>query len=594
MAERTATLTFLARDAASGPVKAIDKALGGLNAGARRAGGGLKIAAGAIVDVGKLAAGAALAGVGALAAGLVYATKQAAEEEKGVDRLAASLTANIKGFDGNTAAIERAIKVGERKAFSDDAQRKSLAMLVARTKDVAKAQDLMSTAMDLARFKGISLEEASAALIKIEGGQFRALKALGIAVEPVTTAQDKLKNSTKTYTDAQMAAAVATDAAASSAAAIAAVQAVAAGQADVYGKSTAGAFESFKLALDNVVEDIGGFLLPIATRLAQTLTNEVIPAAQAIAATFGEWVAANRPLIDQIATFVGDLLARLVTFILGQVVPAAAALIERFVDFGAMVIRDIGPAVLGFIDTLRTFWTVVTTKIIPTVLDLAKRVWEGGLNKAVAAAYLVIGSVITVLTDLVTWITGNEPLMAVLRAAADGIGQAFGLAADMVTNTVIFLGRLGDAIRSNEAIMWTLARIGDAIGGAFKAVAGIIGGVIDAIRTAVDLAQQLADFVTGNGSATTPKPQVVGRGGRRALGGPVLPGGDYLVGEAGPEILRMGGTSGTIIPKASGGLSMSGVTINVSGAQNPDAIARDILQALKREVDRQGISLVPA
>ena len=37
-------------------------------------------------------------------------------------------------------------------------------------------------------------------------------------------------------------------------------------------------------------------------------------------------------------------------------------------------------------------------------------------------------------------------------------------------------------------------------------------------------------------------------GGGRALGGDVGPGRDYVVGENGPEILRMGSNRGTIIP----------------------------------------------
>ncbi len=608
MSERTATLTFLAKDAASGAVKSIDRAMDGLDNAARKAGGGLKSAGGDIVKLGALAGGAAVAGIGALAGGLALAVKAAAEEEKGVARLSTSLKANIAGFDGNTAAIEKAIKVGEKKAFSDDAQRASLALLVARTKDVAKAQDLMSAAMDLARFKGISLEEASSALIKVEGGQFRALKALGIVVEPVTIAQDKLKASTKNATDAQIAAAKAIDAAATSTAAIAAVQAVAAGQADAYGKTTGGAFESFKIALDDVIENIGGFLLPMGTQLAQMLTNQVIPAAEAIAAKFGEWVAANRPLIDQINTFVSGALADLVTVLFTKIIPAAVDIATKFGEFATKVLTDVGPSVVGFVGQLGELWTTITTKIIPTILDLATRVWEGGLNKAVGAAYTVIGSVITVLGDLVNWITGNETVMEILRSAADLIGTAFGLVADGITGTVDFLGKLGDKIRANTDAMNFLSTVGNLIADGFKAAFGFISDVITSIQTAIGLADELTGKTSGK---TVSKAETGAIGnvlsfinplageafkgitGTRAAGGPVLPGGSYLVGEQGPEILRMGGQGGSIIPN-SGGLSMSGVTINVSGAQDPAAIARDILQSLKREVDRQGVSLVPA
>jgi hypothetical protein len=71
--------------------------------------------------------------------------------------------------------------------------------------------------------------------------------------------------------------------------------------------------------------------------------------------------------------------------------------------------------------------------------------------------------------------------------------------------------------------------------------------------------------------------------GARADGGPVLPGGAYLVGERGPEVFRPHG-AGTIEPAgAGGGLS---VTINVQGGEASGLIRSDaqIAQALARAV----------
>uniref|UniRef100_UPI000834F4EB phage tail tape measure protein n=1 Tax=Caulobacter sp. CCH9-E1 TaxID=1768768 RepID=UPI000834F4EB len=51
--------------------------------------------------------------------------------------------------------------------------------------------------------------------------------------------------------------------------------------------------------------------------------------------------------------------------------------------------------------------------------------------------------------------------------------------------------------------------------------------------------------------------------GARADGGPVLPGGAYLVGERGPEVFRPA-SAGSIEPVGSGGVS---VTINVQGGE---------------------------
>jgi len=70
--------------------------------------------------------------------------------------------------------------------------------------------------------------------------------------------------------------------------------------------------------------------------------------------------------------------------------------------------------------------------------------------------------------------------------------------------------------------------------------------------------------------------------GARADGGPVLPGGAYLVGERGPEVFRPS-AAGSIEPVGSSGVS---VTINVQGGEASGLIRSDaqIAQALARAV----------
>jgi hypothetical protein len=70
--------------------------------------------------------------------------------------------------------------------------------------------------------------------------------------------------------------------------------------------------------------------------------------------------------------------------------------------------------------------------------------------------------------------------------------------------------------------------------------------------------------------------------GARADGGPVLPGGAYLVGERGPELFRPS-SAGSIEPIGPGGVS---VTVNVQGGEASGLIRSDaqIAQALARAV----------
>jgi hypothetical protein len=113
-------------------------------------------------------------------------------DQESISRLRASLKANIPAWDGNTTAIEGVLSARMKLGFSDEEQRTSLAGLVGATHDVTKALDIQRVAMDLARFKGISLADASEALTKVEAGSYRILKSLGIELKANATQQDAL------------------------------------------------------------------------------------------------------------------------------------------------------------------------------------------------------------------------------------------------------------------------------------------------------------------------------------------------------------------------------------------------------------------
>lgn len=178
------------------------------------------------------------------------ATAAASSEEANIAKLGASLKANIPGYDGNTDAIERVVKAREDLAFSDDTLRDSLSLLVGATHDVDKAFEIQATAMDLARFKGIDLGTASEALTKVESGQFRILKSLGIVLKDGATATD----------------------------ALAAVQRVAGGQAKAYADTTSGAVDSLKIAFQDLYEEIGKDGKGPLRDFAKVTKDEALPA----------------------------------------------------------------------------------------------------------------------------------------------------------------------------------------------------------------------------------------------------------------------------------------------------------------------------
>lgn len=333
--DRTMTLVLAARDTASGPVGKLHGALGKLGTRGKVIGSQFSAMGGKIAKTGAVMGALAVGGVAALVVGLGAAVRASMEESVGIERLNTTLKNNIPGWKGNTDAIEAQIAAREKLAFSDDSLRDSLSALVARTHNLKQAQDLQATAMDLARAKGIGLQDATQLLVKVQGGQLKALKGLGISFAPVTTAQDALRESTKNATKEQIAAAKAADAQATAQGATAAIARATAGQAEAYAKTGKASFETFNIAIGDLVEDIGSALIPMATSLARMLTDQVLPTVRTIAAGFGEWVSANQPLLTSIASLVSGALNALIDLLFNRLVPAAAAIVGAIGDWVA-------------------------------------------------------------------------------------------------------------------------------------------------------------------------------------------------------------------------------------------------------------------
>ena len=240
------TLKMLAVDLASGNV---GKFIGNIDRLAKQGGlmgsvmQGVGMSFGQMLNPAKLVA----RGIGAVTDALGDSLQAARDDQLSVDHLTASLKANVEGWDGSTRAIEHNIEKGQALAFTDDALRESLALLVGATHDVSEAQRTQNVAMDLARFKRIDLRTASEALIKVEAGQFRMLKTLGIELRKGATATE----------------------------ALAAVQKVAAGQAETYAKTSTGAAEVLNIKMGELSESFGRFLMGPADLFVRFLDDVV-------------------------------------------------------------------------------------------------------------------------------------------------------------------------------------------------------------------------------------------------------------------------------------------------------------------------------
>ncbi len=127
----------------------------------------------------------------------------------------------------------------------------------------------------------------------------------------------------------------------------------------------------------------------------------------------------------------------------------------------------------------------------------------------------------------------------------------------------------------------------------FAGVLAAISGTMDSISSkevlirfktqgpaaALELAGYLARGAEYGGLSEYDALTLAGISGRRAMGGPVMGGGTYLVGEKGPELFTPG-TSGNITPNGAFGGGGNTITVNVQGA-DPNEVVR-ALQAYTR------------
>jgi len=237
-------ISFEGTDKVSPQIKSIHSGIQGLAAGAKSS-----ILTGVGLGAGITAFNLMGRAVSVATDFLKDSIQAAIDDEASVARLTAALRANVPAWDGRTDSIERTIAAGQKLGFTDDETRESLTLLSAATNDVAKAQELHTTAMDLARFKGISLAAASEALVKVESGRYRLLASLGIVLREGATATE----------------------------ALAAVQAVASGSAEAFGDTTAGAMLAAQIAFEETGESIGREFLPVISELARVTRDDVVP-----------------------------------------------------------------------------------------------------------------------------------------------------------------------------------------------------------------------------------------------------------------------------------------------------------------------------
>jgi len=222
--------------------------------------GGLRTAA--------LGAGAALGG--ALAVGTKKAADAAIEEEKSRARLKAQLDALGISYEKHGRRIDAIVaKQSKLSGLDDENLQDSFTNLARVTGDVDKSLRLVGLAADFARAKNIDVAKAGELVGKVAAGNTGILGRYGIKVREGASAQE----------------------------ALAAMQTKFAGQAEAYGKTTAGSMDRAKVAMENAQAALGARLLPTIAKGATGFANFVAAlqrgdkGAVALTATLGALVA---------------------------------------------------------------------------------------------------------------------------------------------------------------------------------------------------------------------------------------------------------------------------------------------------------------
>lgn len=484
-------------------------------------------------NIGGIALGAITAEAGFALKAFGDAEVQMAKVDAILATLPASASTAVGGLSGLRQEIDKVSQANIKLAFDDEDTAESLARLTQTTGDYQEALKLNTMAMDLARFKNIDLTTATSALMKMNSGSMRELKALGITVEDNTTKEDAYRI----------------------------VMEKTAGQAQAYADTVQGKTEAMKISFANLQEGIGQALTPAFNKLAETLMPVI--------ERFSTWANNNPDLLAKII-MIGGALAGIISAIgiLGMVLPSIIAGFSALGVILGILFSPIG-LIIGAILALIAVG-VLLYKHWDEVSAFAMNIWNGLANffqgvwdviKQIfsVAVALILGIVITAFDAMgIDIFDVIERIKTALTVAWDWMNGVFTKISNAIVAGFNFISSFFKTATKPLSDAWSA--LWGAIGGTVMSVwEGIkntiksgINWIIDKInwfiRKANDIAKVGANAV-GIKIPAIPEIPLLAEGG--IVNRPTL----AMVGEAGPE---------AVVPLNKAGM-FSGITLNISG-----------------------------
>jgi phage-related protein len=218
-------------------------------------------------------------------------------------------------------------------------------------------------------------------------------------------------------------------------------------------EATANASDRMRVAFSQVQEKLGGALLPIFERFTKFLIDDVFPAVQALG--------------DKIIPIVSDALAKLGDFISNRVVP---------------IVRD------RLLPIFREIVTFIVERVVPTVMDLWKRVFTGlagifeTVTKKIEENRANIDKLVRFFRTLAEFIIGT-----VAPVLLKTLSVAFGIVAKAV----------GPVLDVVFALMGAFASLGSFLVKIAKSVVGTIEGMVNGVISLLNFVIRAANKIPG-------------------------------------------------------------------------------------------------
>ena len=300
-------------------------------------------------------AAAAAAGAYAVKIG-IDGVKAAIADEKAQTQLALALENATGATNAQIKATEQSIlQMSLASGVADDDLRPALGRLVRSTGDITKAQDLLSTALDVATATGKPLETVANALGKAYDGNTAALGKLGVGLSSAELKTMSFEQVQSKLSDLFGGAAAA--------------------NADTY----SGRIARMQIAFDEAKETIGFALLPILEKVINFINQNALPVINAFSGAF---------------SLKGDGLGGAITS-LGNIIVSVFTPIMNGLIKGFDAIKN---AIGDNLETFTTFGKLIATYVAPVIGTV--------LGGALQVAGKIAGGVIDVIAGVVKILNG--------------------------------------------------------------------------------------------------------------------------------------------------------------------------------------------